>query len=142
MSEYCERSDIENRLTATGLLYVADRDLSGTASETELSKHIDPSIVYAGNLIDGYLATNYDYRTGIGNPWLKDRAIDLAAAKCVEVGGQNLPQAMKDARDYTISLLEKVQGGNMLVPNLAQPSPANTPWPSRTVKILNPKVRW
>lgn len=139
MPDYCSRTDIENRLTANGVLYVADRDGTGTASESELSKYIDPSISYATNLIEGYLSKTYTYSAGVGNAWLKDRAIDIAAAKCVEVGGQVLPPAMLEARDFSIALLRDVANGTIVVPGLPLPTPMNAPWPSQTVKVLNPR---
>lgn len=142
VADYCTRTDIENRLTANGILYVADRDGGGTASETELGKYIDPSLSYATNLIDGFLDGTYVFQAGIGNGWLKDRAIDIAAAKCVEVGGQTLPDAMKEARDFSLSLLMKVMTGAMRVPGLSIPAPINAPWPRRTPVVINPKVRW
>lgn len=142
MPEYCSQTDITNRLTAAGVLYVADRDLSGTASGSELSAYIDPSIAYAGNLIDGYLSNTYTFRGGVGNAWLKDRAIDIAAAKCIEVGGGQIPPAMMAARDLSIELLKQVMSGAIRVPGLTELTPINAAWASRTPKVLNPRKSW
>lgn len=138
MTEYCSRSDVQNRLTPSGIAFVADQDQSGTADESELLAYIDTAISYAGNQIDGYLSKGYVYRSGAGNAWLKDRAIDIAAAKAVEVGGGSVPPAIASARDYSIKLLEMVKDGQMRVPGLAELAPMNSRWISRTPKVRNP----
>jgi hypothetical protein len=139
MADYCSLTDIENRLTANGIVFVADRDITGSASETELTKYIDPSIVYATNLIEGFLVRKYPFGAGVGNAWLKDRAIDIAAAQCVEVGGQALPEPMKAAREFSLGLLKDVQAGQMDVPGLPLPAPMNARYVTKTVQVLNPE---
>jgi len=143
MAEYCTFTDVENRLTSQGVLYVADRDNTGTASGEEQTKYITPSIQYAGNLIDGYLAKQFGMnlpRDG-ANQWLRDRAIDIAAAKAAEVGGGKMTESMKDSMQYSISLLVQVADGGLRVPGLAYPTPANAPWITRTPHVVNPQPR-
>lgn len=143
MAEYCTFTDVENRLTAQGILYVADRDNSGSASGTEETKYITPSIQYAGNLIDGYLAKQFggDLPRGDGNQWLRDRAIDIAAAQCVLVGGGKIPEDMAAAMKLSIEMLKQVASGDMRVPGLEYPSPINAKWITRTPAIANPVPR-
>lgn len=140
MAEYCSFTDVENRLTAQGILYVADRDNSGTASGEEQTKYITPSIEYAGNLIDGYLAKQFGMNLprGGGNQWLRDRAVDIAAAKAAEVGGGKVTEAMQASMSLTMTMLRQVADGDIRVPGLAYPAPVNAPWITRTPQISNP----
>lgn len=143
MAEYCTFTDVENRLTAQGVLYVADRDNTGTASSEEQTKYITPSIQYAGNLIDGYLAKQFGNnlpRDG-ANQWLRDRAIDIASAKATEVGGGQMTPSLKESMQYSISLLVQVADGQLRVPGLAYPTPSNAPWITRTPQVVNPTPR-
>ena len=123
--EYCTNADVENRLTAAGLRFVADRDRDGSVSSPELAAALDAAIAYAGQLIDAALCKQVqpaDARSS-GNFWLLDRAVDLAACRAAGHGGRDVPLTLVNARDFSLVELSLVAEGRRRVPGLVLTTP-------------------
>lgn len=148
MAEYISATDVRNRLTDAGYEYVADRDMSGSGvSAEEEAKYITPAIQWAGAMIDGaiHLFVEPVYARGAGNQWLKDRCLDLAACKALEIGGRDVPERVRTTYLQSLVLLYggdidegvSVEGvkQEQRIPGLAIPRP-NT---GQTVRF--PRVR-
>lgn len=129
MPEYITASDVQNRLTPTGYEFVADRDLSGTGvTSDEVDKYVTPAIKYAGAIVDSavtHFVDTSDARNA-ANQWLKDRCLDLAVYHAAQHGGGDVPQSIKDAREFSLDLLKKVGAGEMRVPDLVYDEPPDT----------------
>ncbi len=138
MSEYLTITDLTNRLTDAGVKYVADRDRDGEVSPTEAAAYLTSAIVYAGNIVDGYLAEQLPNGTarGSGNPWLLDRAVDIAAWRAAGHGGRSVPKTLCEAKDLALQQLQKIREGER-IPGYKYPGPANAWFPSKTPKVSN-----
>lgn len=137
-TEYISSGDVQNRLTAAGLVYLADENNSGGVSSEELEANITTSVVYAGQIVDGYICDQIVPSTAraAGNVWLCDRALDIAAYRSAGVGGREIPEAFTTAYEQTIKLLEGVKDGNR-VPGYVYPVPQNADRVQRKPRTVN-----
>lgn len=126
MAEYCSASDLSNRLTAAGYFSMVDQDRSGDVTQVEVDAFITPAIVYAGNMIDGYLVEQVIGTGGraASNPWLKDRCIDIAVYQCFLTRNGEVPSGVQAAFENTVALLQEVQNGRR-IPQFPYPAPTN-----------------
>lgn len=114
---YCERRDLADRLSETGLVYVADDDASQTAGAAEWSAAVDQAIRAASSEIDAAILPHADPPSGV-NEWLRQRAIDLAAEHLAERKGGQVPASLAGAALRARELLERVRLGTLRVPGL------------------------
>ena len=125
-TQYCSRADVENRLSAAGVAYVADDNLSGTATEPELVSTSDEAIAWAGSAIDAALepwlnVVPISQDDANRNAWLKFRAIDLALEHLAGRRGGNIPESIRSSADRVRMELEQVRRGDLRVPGLTYP---------------------
>lgn len=120
MAEYCTAADLQKRLTAAGYGNVADRDQDGDVSADEVSNSVTSSIVWAGSLIDAHISERYDVASAraSGNPFLRDRCLDLAACRLATQGGRDAPSSFQHDQDLTLALLERIRDAGDAVPGL------------------------
>jgi hypothetical protein len=139
VAEYLTADDLTSRLSAVGMLYIADRNKDGIVTPDEVTQYITPAIVYAGNVIDGYICDQIVPGTarGAGNSWLKDRGIDIAAYQACLCGGAEPPEIIVTVRDFTLKLLAGVQDKSRRIPNFPYPGPVNAWFVHHGPKVAN-----
>lgn len=138
---YCSSDDLVQRLSASGIVYLADDDGDQSASPSEQSLAIDAAIASADAEIDAALAARVT-TPAPANDWLRHRAIDLAAERLAERKGLSVPESLAAAARRSRAWLEEVRQGTRAIPGLAAsnldsvgPAPgAGQP------RVLNPEV--
>lgn len=118
---YCDPEDVIDRLSGTGLVYVADDDADDVASQAEQSASLDHALAAAGAEIDAALAPHVALPLAASNPWLRQRAVDLAVEHLVERKGSGVPASLAAAAARSRIWLEAVRAGKLRVPGLAYP---------------------
>lgn len=121
---YCSREDLVNRLSGTGLLFVADDDADETASEAEKQATLDQAIAAAAVELDAALTPHVPLPLTTENEWLRRRAIDLAVEHLAERKGAAVPESLAKAAQRSRQWLEMVRQGELRVPGLAYPTDA------------------
>lgn len=135
-STYCESADLQRRLTASGLVYAADRDDDdGVVNATEDSEYIDSAIAQVDTEIDAAIQLKYDTTTARGNSWLKFVAVDLACVRAIENGGRESPAGLLEARDRARKQLERVASGEISIPGLTPKTPTPSVHPNNLIHI-------
>lgn len=141
MAEYITTSDVQNRLTLSGIMQAADEDLSGSGvSTSEESAVLTPAIKYAGAIVDSAVAsfiTPAGARSQ-GNQWLKDRCLDIAAYRVASNGARDAPERVRADYDFAIDQLDLVRSGKLSVPGLSIPTPYNTRDTGVSFGVWNP----
>jgi len=133
---YCESSDLSKRLTANGLIRVADRDdFDDAVSESELARYIDTAIEQVDSEIDAAIQLKYEISTARGNVWLKHIAVDLASVRAIENGGREAPSGLLEARDRARKQLERVENGELSIPGLTPKTPTPSVHPNNLIHI-------
>lgn len=122
---YCSRDDLTNRLSGTGLLFVADDDADDAVSEAEQAATLDQAISAAAAELDAALTPHVLLPLVESNEWLRHRAIDLAAEHLAERKGAAVPESLKTAAMRSREWLEKVRSGDLRVPGLTYPTDAH-----------------
>lgn len=127
MAEYCTTDELIGRLTASGAEFVADRNHDGSLSNSEKNAYLLTAIQYAGQLIDAALTRFVPLSTArsSGNAWLRDRCLDLAAARAVSHGGRTVPDQLEADRLHAQGELDAIENGRR-VPGLIYPEPGLT----------------
>lgn len=141
-TEYCTASDVQNRLTAVGYKFVADRDRSGTVSSDELASYITTAIEWAGVQIDRYIMefVQPDVARGSSNPYLKYLAVDLAAYRACGIGGRGIPDSITEAHDAAMDKLREIEDDNGKIPAFLAGYPTRGPQRStRRPRAVNPR---
>jgi hypothetical protein len=141
MPEYLNAADVTNRLTDTGVEFVADRNQDGAVSTDEVAAYITTAIAYAGNLIDAALTEFLApaLARGSGNGWLKDRGVDIAAFRAAGQGGDSVPPRLTEDFEFTMRELDRIRGGAR-VPGLVYPTPPQGHGLStRIPRAINPR---
>lgn len=118
---YCERTDLRERLSETGLVYVADDDGDDEVSSAELAASLDRAIAAAGTEIDAALTPHVALPLTTIPAWLRQRAIDLAAEHLAERKGGAVPESLMKAAERSRQWLDAVRLGELRVPGLAYP---------------------
>lgn len=126
ITNYCTRAQLESRLGDTGVLYVADDNQDGIASEAELVAALDAAIVSAGAEIDAaldqHLATvPLSQDDGSLNRWLRDRCLTLSTCYCYWRRSADLSDALQAELEQAREWLDMVRKGTLRVPGLAYP---------------------
>lgn len=140
MADYCSATDVQNRLTANGYKFAADRDGSGSVSASEQSSYIQTAIDYAGGIIDGMIVKFIEPSNARsqGVQWLKDRAVDIASYRAATHGGRKAPKTLRDDYDSAFDMLRSIRDDGQKIPGLTVPMPANGgEWASIPV-FINP----
>jgi len=139
MTEYLAPDDLVGRLTQVGMLYVADRNKDGIVDPTEQTLYVTPCIIYAGNLVDGFICDQVVVGTARANqvPWLKDRAIDFAAHQACHVGAKDIPKSVKEMFEFSIRLMKTIQEGKR-IPGYPYVGPINSWYINHAPKVANP----
>jgi phage gp36-like protein len=138
---YCSVQDVIDRLSETGVLYVADDDGNGSLSSDETQRAIRSSIDAADAEIDAALASRVTLPIGGGNEWLRYRSVDLSAERLAERKGQSVPTSLKEAARRSRQWLEEVRQGTQLVPGLtlfANPTSSATSSAPGSPRVANP----
>lgn len=138
MTEYCESTDVQNRLTAIGYKFVADRDQDGTVSSAELASYITSAIDWAGSVLDDALADQIepaDARSQ-GSTILKHLCVDLACYRATGHGGRKPPESIEDAYDDAMERVDRISEGRK-VADLTYPRTRGG-HESRMPRALNP----
>lgn len=108
MTEYIATDDVRKRLTTVGLEYVADRDMSGSGiTSQEEADYITPAIQWAGAVVDGAIVefVEVTMARAANNQWLKDRCLDLAVCRALQVGAREVPDAITEQYKFAMLLL-------------------------------------
>ncbi|MBX9655928.1 DUF1320 domain-containing protein [bacterium] len=119
---YCDRQDVIDRLSASGIIYVTDDDGDNGDPTPEELGYIDQAISACDAEIDAALLPYVSIPIDGSNEWLRHRDVDLAVERVIERKGQSVPTSLKDAADRTRRWLELIRKGEMRVPGLAYPS--------------------
>lgn len=135
-SNYCESSDLSKRLTANGLIRVADRDdFDDAVSSTELANYITTAIEQVGTEIDAAIQLKYETATARGNAWLKHVAVDLASVRAIENGGREAPAGLLEARDRARKQLDRIERGDLTIPGLSPRTSTTSVHPNNLMHI-------
>jgi hypothetical protein len=129
MAEYISASDLQSRLTPQGIVWVADRDGSGTGvSSEEETLYVLPAIQYAGAVVDQHIQsrTNIDTARASGNQWLQDRCLDLAEAVALQTGGREIPAATLRREEMSLDWLRQHAAGQIDIPGYTYDTPAGS----------------
>lgn len=138
---YCTADDVIDRISAAGLVYVADDDGSGSVTADEESASVSAAISSASAEIDLALAPVALLPITASNEWLRHRAVDLAAERLAERKGQSVPFSLAEAAKRTRAWLEEVRTGRRRVPGLARPSAADGRSATEALpRVVNPAV--
>ena len=123
MADYCSATDVQNRHTANGYKFVADRDGDGTVSAPEQASYVATAISWAGSTIDGMISGRYELATAraSGNEWLNHRCVDLAAYRSATHGGRKAPKSYRDDYEAAMDMLKSVRDDGTPVPGLEVP---------------------
>lgn len=114
---YCLLSEIDSWLSQNGYDFLLDEDQDGTVESDEQSTYGTTALIYASNLIDGYIQGQADpaaarAQAAAGFTWLKDRCIDIVVWRIAGIGGRDIPASIQAAYENTIALLEGVRDGD------------------------------
>ena len=140
MPEYCSRDDIEYRLSAQGLRFLADRDQDGDVDETELEQFVDTQIAEAGLYIDQRLhhIVSPAVARASQNEWLKARCIDLATENISRIGGNDPPDFVVITAERARIELGAIESRQRQVPGLIIPKPkTKSATSSPQAKVVN-----
>lgn len=126
---YCLLSEVDGWLSQHGYDFALDQDNDGTVETDEQSTYGTAAIVYASNLIDGYIQKQVDPEEAraqavASHTWLKDRCIDIAVYRMAGIGGRDIPESIQTAFENTIALLEAVRDGEQ-IPGYVYPGVVN-----------------
>ncbi len=137
---YCSVQDVIDRLSATGLIYVADDDGDGTVSGSETTAAVEASIMAANAEIDAALVGRTNLPIGSPGDWLRHRGIDLAAERLAERKGHGVPVSLAEAARRSREWLEEVRTGKRLVPGVtfSASSSADGTSPPGFPRVVNP----
>ena len=108
MTEYITSDNVRQRLTTVGYEYVADRDMSGSGvTSAEESDYITPAIQWAGAIVDQAIVEFVEtaMARAANNQWLKDRCLDLAVCRALQVGARNVPESIQQQYQFAMLLL-------------------------------------
>jgi phage gp36-like protein len=136
---YCERRDLIERLSETGLLTVLD-DADEAAQSFEASTNLDCAIAAASAEIDAAIAPWTALPFNGSSEWLRQRAIDLAAEHLAERKGAHVPASFVAAAARSRIWLDQVRLGEFRAPGLVYPADAFSPDERRTglPRVVNP----
>lgn len=125
MTEYCSRTDVENRITTQGLSYFVDRDLDGDNEEAELAAYVDTAIQEAGVMVDMHLHhfIKPSAARAAANVWLRMICVDLAVERLARIGGNDPPVSVVFDAERSRRYLMDIKAGRFTVPNLTYPTP-------------------
>ena len=123
---YCTQQDLIDRLSATGLVYVADDDGDQAVSGGEEGTALDAALASADAEIDAALLAFVTLPIAGANEWLRHRAVDLAVERAIERKGQTVPTSLMEAARRSRQWLEMIRTGAMRVPGLEYTSDAST----------------
>lgn len=139
---YCSLQDVIDRLSATGLIYVADDDGDGTVSGPETTAAIVASILAADAEIDAALVGRTTLPISSPGDWLRHRGIDLAAERLAERKGHGVPISLAEAARRSREWLEEVRTGKRLVPGVtfAVSRTADGTSPPGFPRVVNPSL--
>lgn len=137
---YCTRQDLIDRLSATGLVYVADDDGDHEVSSDEEESAMDAALLAADAEIDAALLPFVMLPIAGNNEWLRHRAVDLAVERAIERKGQTVPPSLAEAARRSRQWLEKIRTGAMRVPGLEYTSdaPAEGTTSFGRPRVINP----
>lgn len=97
---FCTVADVEKRLTRYGVIWAADVDSGDSDLDDQELEYVQDAIEYANNRIDSAIM-----RLGLSrrpnNPWLRDRAIDIATFRVATLGGKDPSVTIKE--DYMLA---------------------------------------
>lgn len=135
---YCSQNDIQNRLSADGIIYRTDDE-----PPTLLGDVIND----ASSQIDEYLFAQYDPAQLATSDWVRQRTADIATFLLCERRGNPVPPGTAGKFERAMDKLERVRLGLISVPNLPMrkelaPVLSNVrinllPWPHTVVERSN-----
>lgn len=122
---YNKQQDVIDRLSETGVLYLADDASAGSVSAA-VQERIDDARRDAAAEVDAALApwlvvVPFSQDEDSLNPWLRARSIDLAAERLAERKGTVVAESITLAATRARELLEHVRTGRMRAPNVPYP---------------------
>lgn len=102
------QTDVENRLTAAGVLWYMDQSGDGSLSTAEQAQ-LNDAIAYADETVEGYRpATDTLNRSAA---WIKHQAVDIAAYRVATHYGQQSLEALRLWYETAIENLEAWSAG-------------------------------
>jgi len=141
-TRYALLSELDSWISQSGYDFLLDEDADGTVESDEQSTYGSTSLDYASNLIDGYICEQVDINAARAqvaaatSHWLKDRCIDIAVWRIAGIGGRDIPDAIQQAYDNTIVMLEGVKGGNQ-IPGYNYGGLVNAPYLQKRPVVAN-----
>lgn len=115
---YCSVDDLTARVSRDGKVWAGDVDDADGDVDTVEDIYHEAAIDYANGLADEALTPHVDISPRPANDWIRDRVIDIAAARFFSLGGRAVPAPFKEAADESKDKLEQVREGLVKVPGL------------------------
>ena len=115
---YCTVADVESRLTAFGVDWIADVVEVDGARQTSETTLVERAIDYCNTIVDTYIqefVLNIASRPA-GNVWLRDRCIDLACVRVFTLGGRDVPAVLQSEADKAMLWLQRAQNRDIQIP--------------------------
>jgi phage gp36-like protein len=113
---FCDRGDLERRLSAEGVLAALDHDADGALSDAELLG-LDDAISDASETVLYYLFAKYDPTVLQQSPWVNRRCVDFAAYVLAGSRCNPVPDSVFQRAERAEALFKEVRDGAGLVPN-------------------------
>jgi hypothetical protein len=114
--DFCSTTDVDTRLTAAGLLYAADPTGSGSITDPKVVANRRYGLDRANSDINQALSTTLNPGSlplsqddAARNETLRWLAADLASFYVAEIGGEGVPQTIKDAFDRAQKRLAQME---------------------------------
>lgn len=118
---FCVRKDVENKLSAWGVLQASDDNADGAADGSIIAQCIEE----AEMLILERIGHIYDSAGLTGTTWAKHRGAFVAACCLMRRRAQALPDGLKAQWDELMSYLNKVSLGELLIPDAQKIVPSS-----------------
>lgn len=136
---YASVDDLKLRLSRRGYTWAGDVDDADgfiDASSAEAT-YAEEALDYANGLIDEALTPHADITPRPANGWLKDRCVDIAAARYFSLGGRKVPKPLADDAQDARDRLVEVREGLVKVPGLISRLSlgGGRPYPVRALNI-------
>jgi phage gp36-like protein len=138
---YCSVQDVIDRLSASGVIYLADDNGDGSISNAEMLVAVQSSIDAASSEIDAALIDRISLPIAEPNEWFRHRGIDLAAERLAERKGQGVPTSLVEAARRSRDWLEEIRTGERAIPGVSPlpsavgPTSTVAGWP----RVANPR---
>lgn len=136
---YASKDDVQQRLTSYVRRWATDVDAVDGYADTVEDAYYEAAIEYANVRADEALEPWVDITPRPANDWIRDRVVDIAAARVVSLGGRDLERQLQLKADDAEARLDAVRDGVIKVPGLDYTKTLNNgtqgPYPFAVINV-------